>query len=93
VGKTQDSSSFDPLAIATMGVIEMESKHQSSKRRNPHLTGSMGVQNKRDEEWNLHSSVWLIMERMKVGRRAQSHDPNLLVGHHNCATKSTQGYS
>jgi hypothetical protein len=52
----------------------MESKEQhapTSERLNPHLTRSMGIENKRGtkKEWNLDSFVQLIMGRTRVERR------------------------
>jgi hypothetical protein len=50
--KTRDSLSFDPLAIATPGIEEMElttKRHPTSEGLNPHLTGSMGTESKREK--------------------------------------------
>jgi hypothetical protein len=50
--KTQDSPSFDSLAIATIEIREVESKrnkHQTSNRLNQHLSRSMEIENKRRE--------------------------------------------
>jgi hypothetical protein len=67
---------------------------KQAKGLNQHLTRPTNVENKRQKEWNQHSFDQLIMEQMKVGRKeTQSHDLNSLVGHHDHATKSTQGYS
>jgi hypothetical protein len=44
-------------------------KHQTSEGLNLHLAGSTRVENKREEGWNLHSFVQLVMERTKVGRK------------------------
>jgi hypothetical protein len=56
----------------------------------------MGVENKRGEkkQWNLHPSIQLVMGRAKIGRKEiRFHDPNPPIGHHDCASKSAQGYS
>jgi hypothetical protein len=73
-----------------------EKQHQTSKGLNPHLSGLMGIENKgkEREERNPRSFNQLVMEQTKVERKeTRSHDPNPLVGHHNRATKSAQGYS
>jgi hypothetical protein len=91
--ETQNSPSFDPLAIAKTGIKEWNqesNKHRTSEELNPHFTRSMGVENKRGEkkQWNLHPLIQLIMGRAKVGRReARFANPNPLVGHCNRATK------
>jgi hypothetical protein len=47
---TRDSPPCDSLAIVTTGIEGVESrsdKLQTSEELNPHLTGSMGIENKR----------------------------------------------
>jgi len=45
------------------GIAGLETKHQTSKKGlNPHLTGLMGIENKREEEWSPRSFDQLIME-------------------------------
>jgi len=37
-------------------IMGLETKHQTSKKvLNPHLTGSTGIENKREEEWSPRS--------------------------------------
>jgi hypothetical protein len=73
----------------------MKSKEQqtpTNERLNPHISGLAGIKNKgrerESEEQNPHSFDHLVMERAKVKRKEiLSHNPNLLVGHHDRATK------
>jgi hypothetical protein len=49
---------FDPLAKVTTGIEGMESRerqHQASEELNPHLTRSMGIENKRGRENGTHT--------------------------------------
>jgi hypothetical protein len=70
--ETQDSPSFDPLAIATTGNGEVESKEQQTPNKPRAQSTSYWIdgdweQERKKKEWNPHSSDQLVMERTKVG--------------------------
>jgi hypothetical protein len=89
----RDSPFFDPLAIATMGIKEMESrkqKHQQARGSIHTLLDQWGSRTKeeRKEKWNLHPFIQIIMKRAKVGsKEARSPKPNPLVGCHDRESK------
>jgi hypothetical protein len=64
----RDSPSFDPLAIATTGIKEMESrkrKHQQARGSIHTLLDHWGSRMKEEqkEEWNLHPFIQHVMEQ------------------------------
>jgi hypothetical protein len=76
--EAHDSPSFDPHDIVTMRIRERESKRatniEQAKRLNPHLTGSMGIENKRGRKNGTRtpSSISSWDERRLEGRRYDS---------------------
>jgi hypothetical protein len=72
--EARDSPSFDPLAIATTGIKEMESrkrKHQQARGSIRTLLDQRGLRTKEEqkEEWNPHPFIQLVMERANVGSK------------------------
>jgi hypothetical protein len=91
-------ASFDPLAIAMIGIRGMESKsnkHQRRKGSTHILLDGRGGENGRREKNGIRT---LLTNSSWNGRRldergTRSHDPNPLIGHHDRATKSAQRLS
>jgi len=92
--KTRDSPSFDPLAIAMAGIAGLETKHQTSKRGSIHILLDRQGLRKREKKNEI-----TLFQPTRHGtndswmNEIRPHDPNPLVGHRDCATKSGQGYS